>query len=273
MSTDTTTAPTATVGDFSADLPTTLGTIDEALRDPSALQARIEDGEDLAGVARAMIFAIAGCGAAFGASMGAYRGGLQILYAAVKLPAAVLLTAAICAPALTALEAALERGSPEPSTGADASMRRDLALVLFVLARASFVLAALAPLLLLAVSLNAGYHALILLASGCCAVAGLSALVQLGRGLARQGDGLRAVAVGVAFVTTFALIGMQMSWMLRPYLVRPRAPATTFVRGLDSNFFEAVATSVDSARGRYHREWAPLPGECDDGECLKRGAP
>ncbi len=227
-----------------------LGTVDLALRDTPGLLDGIEDGEDLAGIARAMILTIAAGGAAFGASMGAFRGGLQVLYAAVKLPLAILLTAAVCAPALTALNAAL---------GRDTSLRRDLALLLFVLARASLVLAAEAPLILLAVSLDASYHALVLLASGCCVVAGLSALSILRQGLRRQGAG--ALVVGLSLVLVFAGVGAQMSWMLRPYLVRPRTPEAPFVRDLDSNFFEAVATSARSARGLYRRAYAPLPGE------------
>lgn len=264
MTTDTTTLAPAASDVDDASGPPVLRTVDLALRDAPGLLDRIDDGEDLAGVARAMILTIAAGGAAFGASMGAFRGGLQLVFAAVKLPLAILLTAAVCAPALTALNAALDR---------TASLRRDLALVLFVLARASLVLAAEAPLILLAVSLDASYHALVLLASGCCAVAGASALALLRRGLARDGEGSAAgaVAVGAALVLVFALVGAQMSWMLRPYLVRPRTPDVPFARDLDSNFFEAVATSVGSARGVYHRAYAPLPGETRDVE--PRGAP
>lgn len=237
-----------------------LETIDLALRDAPGLLDRIDDGEDLAGVARAMIVTIGAGGAAFGACLGVFRGGWQVLFAAVKLPLAVLLTAAICAPALTALNKALDR---------EASIRRDLALVLFVLARASLVLAAVAPILLLAVSLEAAYHTLVLLAAGCGALAGISALSILKRGLARSGTGASAVSVGMALVLVFSLVGAQMSWMLRPYLVRPRSPEAPFVRDLESNFFEAVATSARSARGVYRRPYAPLPEESD----LSRSAP
>lgn len=257
MTTETTTMPQHL---DAPDEPAVLGTIDLALRDTPAMLDRIDDGEDLAGIARAMILTIFAGGAAFGASMGAFRGGLQIAFAALKLPLAILLTAAVCAPALTALNAALDR---------ETSLRRDLALVLVVLARASLVLAAEAPLVLLAVSLDAGYHALVLLAAGCCTVAGLSALALLGKGLGRQGGGAGSVVVGIALVLVFSLVGAQMSWMLRPYLVRPRAPEAPFARDLDSNVLEAVGTSVMSARGVYRRDYAPLPGE----PAPSRGAP
>jgi methyl-accepting chemotaxis protein len=101
--------------------------------------ARIRAGEDLAALARPLIVTIALGGAVFGAALGAYRGGLQVLYAAIKLPLATLLTAAICAPTLTALNAALGRA---------ACIRRDFALVLAVLARGALVVAAEAPVVL-----------------------------------------------------------------------------------------------------------------------------
>jgi hypothetical protein len=232
--------------------PRSLQAVDLLLRCSGAILARIRDGNDLAGLARIMILTIFACGAVFGASLGAYRGGLQVVFAAVKLPLVVLLTAAICAPALTAINSGLNR---------PASLRRDLALVLAALARGSLVLAALAPVLLLAVSLHASYHALVLLTVGCCAVGGIVGLVLLVRGLAHERRASGAACL--ALLAVFVMVGAQMSWTLRPYLVRPRTPAAPFVRGVESSFLEAVATSVDSARGVYHRESAPLPGAAD----------
>ena len=230
--------------------PRSLVAVDLLLRYSGAILARIRDGNDLAGLARTMILTIFAGGAVFGACLGAYRGGAQVLFAAVKLPLVVLLTAAICAPALSAINAGLCR---------TASMRRDLALVLAALARGSLVLAALAPVLLLAVSVHASYHTLVLLTVACCAVGGLVGLTLLVRGLA---DERRAAgAACLALLSVFIMVGAQMSWTLRPYLVRPRTPAAPFVRGVESSFLEAVATSVDSARGIYHRDSAPLPCE------------
>jgi uncharacterized integral membrane protein len=230
--------------------PRSLVAVDLLLRYSGAILARIRDGDDLAGLARTMILTIFACGAVFGACLGAYRGGLQVLFGAVKLPLVVLLTAAICAPALSAINAGLCR---------TASLRRDLALVLVALARGSLVLAAMAPVILLGVTLHASYHVLVLLTVGCCAVGGLVGLTLLVRGLADERRG--AAAACLALLAVFVMVGAQMSWTLRPYLVRPRTPAAPFVRGVESSFLEAVATSLDSARGFYRREAAPLPGE------------
>jgi hypothetical protein len=249
----TTTSACATAGLAALEIPRpprSLQAVDLLLRYSGAILARIRDANDLAGLARTMILTIFACGAVFGAALGAYRGGVQVLFAAVKLPLVVLLTAAICAPALTAINSGLSR---------PASLRRDLALVLAALARGSLVLAALAPVVLLAVSLHASYHAVVLLTVGCCALGGLVGLVLLLRGLATESRARGAACL--ALLAVFVMVGAQMSWTLRPYLVRPRAPAAPFVRGIESSFLEAVATSVDSARGIYHRESAPLPGE------------
>lgn len=230
-----------------------LHSIDQLLRDaPGALQ-RIRDGRDLATLARAMIVTVAVGAGIFGASMGAYRGGLQILYAGIKLPLAMLLTTAVCAPALTALNSAL---------GRQACIRRDLSLVLSSLARASLVVAAQAPLVLLAVRMGVSYHALILLVVACCTVAGALGLSLFLRGL-RLAHTRSIAAVALTLLAVFGFVGTQMSWTLRPFVVRPRTPETPFVRPLEGSFFDAVVTSSMSARGVYWRESAPLPGEED----------
>ena len=226
-----------------------LQSIDQLLRDAPAVLERIREGRDLATLAKAMILTIAFGGGVFGAAMGTFRGGEQILYAGVKLPIALLLTMAICAPALTALNRAVGRAG---------CMRRDLALVLSALARSSLVLAAQAPLVLLAVRAEASYHAVVLLVVACCSIAGIVGLTLFLRGLnATQSSGLWTVAPALFLV--FALVGTQMSWTLRPFLLRPRTPDVVFVRAVEGSFFESVARSVQSARGIYMRESAPLP--------------
>ena len=58
---------------------------------------------------RTMVATIAITMAIVGAALGSYRGGVQIAYAAIKLPLVLLGTAALSAPALTAIGAALGR--------------------------------------------------------------------------------------------------------------------------------------------------------------------
>lgn len=220
--------------------------VDQLLRDRAGLLARIEAEADLVGVARAMIVTIIACAAVFGAALGLYRGGAQIAFAAVKLPLVILLTAGLCTPALTALRHAVEGHS---------SLRRDLALVLSSLALGSLVIAALAPVIMLAVSWGARYHALILLTVSCCAVGGavgLSLFVSGTRGLAR---GARVLITAAALVLV-GLVGSQMTWTLRPYLVRPRTEDVPFLRQVEGSFLDAVSASSRSAAGIYREREA-----------------
>jgi hypothetical protein len=215
--------------------------LDGLMRDRQGTLRRILDGDDLPGLVRTMIFAIGIGGAAFGAAIGSYREGLQILSAAVKLPLVMLFTAALCVPALTALGAALDRAR---------DLRRDLALVLAALALGSVVVAATAPLVLLAISLRVPYHQVTLIVAGCCALAGLAALGFFVRGV-RAIDRRRWRPLALGLLMVFVFVGTQMAWTFRPYMVRPRTPQPPFIRLVEGSFFEAVKKSLDSARGIY----------------------
>lgn len=231
--------------------PNVVQSTDQLLRDVPGVLDRIQQNRGLASLARAMLVTVALGAGLFGAAMGAYRGGLQILFAGIKLPIALLLTTAICAPALTAINSAL---------GRPANLLRDLALVLAVLARMSLVVAAQVPLILLAVRFGVSYHDLILLVVGCCSVAGLVGLTLLLRGLKAQSR--QAVWTSVlGLLLVFGSVGAQMSWTLRPFVVRPRTPEAPFIRSVEGSFWESVAVSTRSAQGIYSRRSAPLPLE------------
>jgi hypothetical protein len=223
-----------------------LGTIDTLLRDRAATLARIERGESLADLVRTMLITIAVSCAIFGAAVGMYRGGVQILYAAIKFPLVMLLTAAITAPCLTAFNAALDRPH---------ALRRDVALVMLALGFGSLLLVAQAPILVLAALMDCAYHKFILLTFGCAAVAGLGSLIVLGRGVRGQ-SGRHAQITALALVGVLAVVGAQVAWTMRPYVVRPRTTEIPFVRQIEGSLIEAVMGSSRSARGIYEEdEW------------------
>lgn len=232
----------AGAGSFSA--------IEQLLRDRSALLARIEASDDLAALARTMIITIFFSAAIFGASLGLFRGGVQIAYAGVKLPLVILLTAAFATPTLSALRHVVE---------GQTDVRRDLALVLCSLALGSLIIAALAPVVLLAISWGVGYHGLVLIVVGCCAVGGAVGLSLFIRGTTNASLGSRALVVGIVFLVV-GLVGVQMTWTMRPYVVRPRTEQVPIVRSLEGSFLDSVTTSLRSSMGVYSRERAPLPG-------------
>ena len=122
-------------------------------RKPSFALDIIKDATDTVGLARVALLTIGVCAGLLGATLGFYRGGAQILFAAIKLPLVIVLTAAVLTPLLTCVNHALER---------PANLRRDLLLVLSSLARATIVLAALLPLLWLGLAIDAAYHTMVM---------------------------------------------------------------------------------------------------------------
>ncbi len=223
--------------------------IENLLRDRAALYRAVEEDVDAQSIMRAMLVTILVGGAVFGAAVGSYRGGIQTFYAALKFPLVLLATAAICAPVLTTLEMALgHRGRP----------RRDLILVATAMATGAMWLVTLAPLIVLANVFEVRYHPFILLLAGCFALSASAALRTLIGGI-RKLMGVASMGRSAVLLTVFALVGMQMSWTFRPYVVRPRAQVVPFVRSLDGSLIEALVKSARSAGGDYSRDEAPLP--------------
>jgi hypothetical protein len=216
--------------------------VDGLLTEPQAMVewAQGADAAEQSSLVRTLLLTILGGTAAFGAAVGFYRGGAQILFAGVKLPLVVLLTAAVATPALTALGLAL---------GRPAGLRSDLIRVLAALGRGSLILAAMAPLMLVASCVHLGYHAAVLLLVVCCLFAGAAGLPILGRALWAERRG-RVFLIG-AMLVVVSLAGTHTAWLFRPYLVRPRTASVPFVRALDGSFGDSVERSQRSARGIY----------------------
>lgn len=219
------------------------GIIDRLLRDRDAMVAGIRSGP-VAPILRTTIATIAVAMAIVGAALGSYRGDQQIAYAAIKLPIVLLGTAALSAPVLTAIGVAL---------GRPARLGSDLALVMCALAYGALLLCACTPLILLGRALDLGYHRMILATVAMFAIAGIASLGVVVRAMASEREpGWRCALVGLCAV--FALVGGQLSWALRPYLVRPRADAVPFVRAVEGSLFDAIVGASRSARGVYPPE-------------------
>jgi len=222
--------------------------IDQLLRDRDAIVARIAAGKDLMTITKTMVATIAITMAIVGAALGSYRGGIQIGYAAIKLPLVLIGTAALSAPALTAIGAALGRRS---------RLTADLALVITALAYGALLLVACTPLILLGRAVDLSYHQMILSTVAMFSVAGIASLRLVTRALsAETGPGRGSAIIGLCVV--FALVGGQLAWSLRPYLLRPRTQEVPFLRETEGSLFDAITGAVRSARGIYTRDSAPL---------------
>lgn len=215
------------------------------LRDPTHFLDLLEredsaPPERMAALARVLVAAIVAGAGAFGAVVGAHRGGLQMLWCAVKVPLLLMVTLVVCAPPFVALARAAD---------VPLGARRVIALALGSCARFALVLMGLAPFVWLSEAQAMGYHRVILAVVAVCAIAGAAAGRLLFAGLARAGSA--GTRVGLAFVVVFALVGAQTSWILRPFVVRPRTAHVPVVRALEGDFLDAVATSARSAVGVY----------------------
>jgi hypothetical protein len=214
--------------------------IDQLLKSPAEVRAAIKGRTALAARTRTYVQVLVACTAVFGASLGFYRGGLQVLFAAIKLPIVTLLTLAVAAPLLYALNRALER---------PADMAREVAQLVASLARGALVLAAELPLIWAAHAVGVGYHRLILLTVLSCGIAGLVSFWFLWKviSVTKVGCGLVAFVV----LATMCVVGAQASWLFRPFLVRPRATSVVFMHPLEGSFSDAIGDSLSSAQGHY----------------------
>jgi hypothetical protein len=186
--------------------------ITELLRRPDDTIARCREPGADRDVARFALFAIVIGGAAFGAALGSFRGGLMTFHSAWKIPCATLLTLALCAPGFAALSATFERRW---------SFRETLCLALGAGARSSLVLFALSPALWLAIDLGAEYRMVQLLSTGAYGLAGLSGL---GFWIRALGPAIGRPLLASSFVALFLLVGAQAAWVLRPFLGDPADP-------------------------------------------------
>jgi hypothetical protein len=234
-----------------------LGLVDLLLRDRGRLLDRLE-AETLpaATTARTLVITCLVGAGAFGASVGAYRGGEQIVYAAVKLPLAALLTAALVTPGLTFLGVATS--ATEGPLDLRRRLQRDVLVVLAALALGSLVLAGLTPFVLRALLGGTSYHLLAVELVGCCGIAGLIGLGFFARALLRRG-GLGALPALVGSLAMFATVGGQMTWVLRPFLVRPRTEDVPFVRPIEGGLIDAAGQSWRSSRDRAPSAPTPEP--------------
>ena len=171
----------------------------------------------------------AAASAAFGAAIGAYTGGRQVLYAAVKMPLYFLCTLALSFAALHLFAARELR------------IRDTFRAALEAVALSSLVLAALAPpVALAALSWPPRYYSgLVLLLVASVAAGGATAVARLHGRLGRP-------ALTAAWVLLYQFVGAQMAWLLKPW-VGYSGLDDRFLplrENLKGNFYESVVRIV-----------------------------
>ncbi len=228
---------------------------------PADIAACCREDRDTRAIAVTSLVAVVLGAAAFGGVIGSFRGGAQIAYAALKIPLALVATLAVCAPAFHALAAGLGRAWP---------MRSIIALALAAAGRSSLVLLALSPALWLLFDFGLDYHAAALAAALAYAIAGFAAIGILVRGL---GPGSGRALTATLFIGVFFAVGGQSSWILRPYLVRPRTEHVPFLRAREGGFADSLHRSSRSAAGIYDSVDVEVRSRAADEESSPSAAP
>jgi hypothetical protein len=196
-------------------------------------------------VRHGVVMVIAG-GFLYGAAMGAFGGRtatVQMTYAAVKVPMLIVVTAALALPSFFVLNSLL-------------GLRSDFGEVLRALAvtqaAVAIILACLAPYTLLWYALTLDYHEALLFNAAMFAAASLSAQWVLRRSygplIARNSRHRVLLRV---WICLYAFVGIQMGWVLRPFIGQPGRPATFFREGAWGNAYVYVYDTVLEVVGRW----------------------
>jgi len=177
-------------------------------------------------------------GPAYGAVMGSFAFSfsnrlLLIVYSAVKVPLLLLLTAAICLPGFFVINTVLRLR---------ADLREAFAAIFAGQAALAMALASLAPVTRFLYFCGIDHRWALLCNAGMFALATVAGQIVIHRRyrplIARSG---RHRIMLWVWVTMYAFVGIQLGWMLRPFVGTPGI-AVTFVRDEPfSNAYVAVA--------------------------------
>jgi hypothetical protein len=222
----------------------------EVLTRPDQLVNRYEDPR-AAGLVVGPLLSLLLLGAGlFGAVVGSFDGGWQLLYAGIKLPAVLLLAAVVSLPALRVLHA---------QEGRSVSAWRAGLAALVGCARVALLSTALAPLFWLIYSLDPPYVLAILMLVGGLSLVGLPGLITVARALSPAGS-LR-FGPTLATVGLLGLVMAQSGWILRPFVVTPGAELTVLC---------PLSGDVVSGLGRRLRGRVPVDDQGHPRDCSTR---
>ena len=218
------------------------GLLARVLRDPVGVVDETDDAQVLQRRLPQLLGMAAAGAALFGVVVGSYRGGLQVPYAALKMPLLLWIPVMLTLPATRALWAA---------TGQEVSWRRTAVAGLVSMARMGVLAAAAGPALWLVFSLQPDYHFSVLLLASSLVVVGLPGLSVLMRAL--PSNGIKTAVAATASLFVLGLCTAQTGWLLRPFIARPTAEVALF-RPIEEDIFSSLNATTHSAVGDY-RGW------------------
>lgn len=210
-----------------------LDTLNRFIRDRESVYEDIKNERNVKEYLVASTVAIIVFGMLYGAAIGLYPGGTQILYDAIKIPLLLLVSLYVSIPTYYVLNAIL---------GGEMGLRQLVLLFMASFAVMATILFAFLPVTLFFILTTpernfATYAFTILLNVTFFGISGLAAIFYLLRGFDRiHGENKRWVPAMIIGSLVLIFVGTQLAWVLRPYYHL----SLEFIRPPSGNFYIAL---------------------------------
>lgn len=201
------------------------------LRHQGAAIADIREGKGLVDYLFGSHLTILLCTIAFGAAMGVYAGGFQILINALKMPVLFFLTIYISLPVFYIVSVI---------SGYRIGASQLLLLVMTGYAVTAIVMVAFTPVLLFFIITAKDYTFTVLLTTGISGLSGYFGVVYIFKNFqlfSSDKSWYPSVIVGILVI---ALVGTQLAWTLRPYF----NSYDGIIKPIEGNFYVAMASTI-----------------------------
>jgi len=220
--------------------------LSQLLKDREQFFSEVADNVGIRAKLKFLLITMATLSAFYGATIGLYQGGWQIVSAALKIPFLFVVTLLVTLPLFYIVQLLL---------GSRLGLRQVSALVLSALTLTSIILAAAAPISLFFLLTGGNYYFLHLLHIAAFGFAGLFGMFALHTGLTVlcESKGVYPrLGIGILrlWVLIFGFVGIQLAWHLRPY-VGIRGESFAVRKQYEGNFYSAVSFAVGKL---FHNE-------------------
>lgn len=207
------------------------------IRDREGLYNDIQEERGLRNYFITSIFATLLFGALYGASMGTYVGGVQILFDAIKIPLLFLVSVFVSLPTYYVLNGIL---------GGEMSLKQMAVLFMISITVMATMMIAFLPVTLFFMLTTpertfATYAFTVLLNVFFFGISGVTAVSYLLRGFSKiHGENKKWVPAMITGSGVLAFVGTQLAWVLRPYFHL----SATFIAPPSGNFYIALIELV-----------------------------
>ena len=219
--------------------------LDLLLHQRDHLMDDLARGQNLARLWRGLVAVLVPAAGLYGIVLGGWHGGILAFFVALKLPLVLLVTSGLTM---------LFNSFVASLLGLALRFSQVAVLTFFALAVASLLLASLAPVAWLftvsvpepSLAARETHNLLYLLHTGFVGACGLAGTAVLWQGLVRiRGGAPNLKKAFLAWVVTFALVGGEVAWALRPFVGSIYHPIALFrADALHGNVYEFVFTDI-----------------------------